>query len=422
MSILRRVVVTGLGFISSIGNSRDEVLEALRSGRSGIEIHPELDKPEIPVKLAGTIKGFSFPTENPEAWKFPPNVSIPRKHLRSMPPHAVYAFAAMNEAIADAALAPEKTSNPRTGMMCASSGSARMMYRHLEKMFDKGVLRCGPFAFTQSIAGTLNFNLLSAFKIQGASTGMISACSSSAHAFGYALDQIRQDRQDAMFVVGAEDCDVFSILPFQCMRALSTSTNPQEQPCAFDLRHNGFVATGGAAVLILEELAHAQKRDAKIYAEALGWGQSSDGYDITAPEPGGKGLSRAMHEALRDADVDPGQIDHINAHATSTVAGDAAECAAMKHVFGKKSPLISGTKNQTGHALSAAGALEAGICCLAIREKFTPVTINVRDLDPACEGLNIVTRPVEHAPQTVMTNSSAFGGSNVSLILRKFEQ
>jgi 3-oxoacyl-[acyl-carrier-protein] synthase-1 len=418
MSILRRVVVTGLGFISSIGNNREEVLGALRSGRSGIEIHPELDKPEILVKLAGTIKGFSFPTENPEAWKFPANVSIPRTQLRSMPPHGVYAFAAMNEAIADAALAPKEISHPRTGMMCASSGSARMIYRHLEKMFAKGVLRCSPFAFTQTIAGTLNFNLLSAFKIKGASTGMISACSSSAHAFGYALDQIRQDRQEVMFVVGAEDCDLFSILPFASMRALSTSNDPSEHPCAFDVRRNGFVATGGAAVLVLEELDHARDRGAKTYAEALGWGQTSDGYDIMAPDPSGEGLSRAMIDAARDADVDLGEIDHVNAHATSTLNGDAAECAAMKRVFTKGSPFISGTKNQTGHALSMAGALEAGICCLATREKFTPVTINVRNLDPVCDGLNIVAKPVDHAPQTVMTNSSAFGGSNVSLVLR----
>jgi 3-oxoacyl-[acyl-carrier-protein] synthase I len=250
---------------------------------------------------------------------------------------------------------------------------------------------------------------------------MISACSSSAHAFGYALDQIRQDRQDRMFVVGAEDCDLFSILPFASMRALSTSSDSSEHPCAFDVRRNGFVATGGAAVLVLEELEHARKRNANIYAEAPGWGQSSDGYDIMAPEPSGQGLSRAMIEAARDADVDLAEIDHVNAHATSTVNGDAAECAAMKRVFAK-SPFISGTKNQTGHALSMAGALEAAICCLAIREKFTPVTINVRDLDPVCEGLNIVTKPVDHAPQIVMTNSSAFGGSNVSLILKAFNQ
>jgi 3-oxoacyl-[acyl-carrier-protein] synthase-1 len=271
------------------------------------------------------------------------------------------------------------------------------------------------------VAGTLNFNIVSIFKIRGASAGLISACSSSAHAFGYATDLIRQDRQDAMFVVGAEDCDIFSILPFSGVRALTRSTDPTRSPCAFDKNRDGFAATGGSTVLFLEELEHARQRGAKIYAEALGWGQTSDGYDVVAPEPNGEGLARAMREALRDARVDPSEVDYINAHATATPLGDAAESRAIKTVFGKRSPLVSSTKSQTGHALSGAGALEAAICSLAIREKFTPVSMNIRELDPVCEGVRIVTEPIDFAPRTVLSNSLAFGGANVALVFRRFE-
>ncbi|MEY2485711.1 MAG: 3-oxoacyl-[acyl-carrier-protein] synthase [Verrucomicrobiota bacterium] len=421
--MLRRAVVTGLGLITSIGNSRGDVLDSLRNQRRGIEIHPELDLPEIPVKLAGTIKGFHFPTENRETWKFPEGISIPRTVLRGMSPHAVFAYAAMQEAIVDAALNEKQISDPGTGMMCASAGSTRMLYRNVDKMLKEGILRCHPLSVAASIAGTLNFNLVSAFKIRGPATGFVSACSSSAVAFGHALDLIRQDRQQVVFVAGAEDCDLFSILPFGSCRALTTGTDPTRYPCAFDVKRDGFAATGGAAALVLEELSHAQRRGAKIYAEALGWGQTSDGYDVMAPEPSGQGLQRAMQDALRDAGVDVSEIDYINAHATSTPSGDAAECRALKKVFGdKRSPLISSTKSQIGHALSMAGALEAAICSLSIRERFTPVSMNITELDPECEGLRIVTESVEHAPRTVLSNSSAFGGANVSLVLREFEQ
>jgi 3-oxoacyl-[acyl-carrier-protein] synthase-1 len=392
----------------------------LLNQRTGIEIHPDLDRPEFPVKLAGTIKGFSFPSENQDSWQFPDGISIPRKELRSMAPHVVYAHVAMREAIEDAEIPPEIVSNPRTGLTSASSGSAMMIYRNVDKMLKKGVLRCHPFSLAASVAGTLNFNLVSIFKIRGASAGLISACASSAHAFGYATDLIRQDRQDAMFVVGAEDGDLFSILPFAGVRALTRSTDPTRSPCAFDRRRDGFAGSGGATVLFLEELEHARKRGARIYAEAPGWGQSSDGYDVVAPEPNGEGLARAMRDALKDANVAPSEIDYINAHATATQQGDAAETRAIKAVFGNRTPLVSSTKSQTGHALSGAGALEAAICCLAIRRKFTPVSMNITELDPVCEGMNIVTKPIDFAPRTVVSNSLAFGGANVALVFRKF--
>jgi 3-oxoacyl-[acyl-carrier-protein] synthase I len=416
---VRRVVVTGLGFITSIGNGRAQVLESLRTQKSGIGIHPELDRPEIPVKLAGIINGFQFPAENPESWKLPEGLIIPRTQLRGMSPHGVYAYAAMREAIADAALPDTIVSNERTGMFCASAGSTRMAYRHVDKMLHHGIQRCGPMTVPSSIAGTLNFNLLSAFKIRGASTGFVSACSSSAHALGFAFDFVRQNRQDVMFVVGAEDGDLFTILPFASCRALSTATDPGKGSRPFDLKRDGFVATGGATVLVLEALEHAQKRGATTYAEAIAWGQSSDGYDIMSPEPNGEGLARAMRDALAEAQVSPNEIDYINAHATSTVTGDRAELRAIKSVFADSSPLISSTKSQTGHGLSLAGAMEVAFCCLALRDGFVPVSINITEVDPEAESLRIVTAPVNAAPKIALSNSSAFGGSNVSLVLKR---
>ncbi len=422
MATKRRVVITGLGFITSIGNNRALVLDSLLNQRTGIEPHPELNLPISPVRLAGTIKGFLFPREDQTTWQFPKSISISRKELRSMAPHVVYACAAMKEVIGDAALPAETISNPRTGLTSASSGSAMMLYRNIGKMITKGPLRSHPFSLAASVAGTLNFNLVSIFKIRGASCGLISACSSSAHAFGYATDLIRHDRQDAMFVVGAEDCDLFTILPFAAVRALTRSTDPTRSPCAFDRKRDGFAASGGAVVLFLEELEHARKRGARIYAEALGWGQSSDGYDVVAPTPNGEGLARAMRDALKDANVAPNEVDYINAHATATPLGDMAEARAIKSVFGSRTPLVSSTKSQTGHALSGAGALEAAICSLAIREKFTPVSMNITELDPVCDGMRIVTKPIDFAPRTVLSNSLAFGGANVALVLQQFSE
>ncbi len=419
---MRRVVVTGLGFISSIGNSRAEVLASLRSGRTGIEIHPELDKPEFPVKLAGTVKHFSFPREQHESWEFPAGTEIPRQRLRSMPPHATFAFAAMREAIADAGLPPELVSHPRTGIMCASAGSARLLYKNVQRMVEKGILRCPPFGLPASITGTLNFNLIAAFKIRGASGGFSSACAASAHAFGAAMDCIRLNREDTMFVVGAEDCDMYSILPFASVRALTRKTDPREAPCAFDVKRDGFAATGGSTVLVLEELEHAKNRGATIYAEALGWGQSSDGHDVMAPEPNGEGISRAIRRGLHDAGLKPADIDYINAHATATQAGDRAELRGIKGAMDGARPRVSSTKSQSGHGLSLAGAMEAGFCCLGIKEGFTPHSINITELDPETEGVEIVMEPNEIAPRTVLSNSSAFGGSNVVLALQRFER
>ncbi|MEP6809299.1 MAG: beta-ketoacyl-[acyl-carrier-protein] synthase family protein [Chthoniobacterales bacterium] len=418
----RRVVVTGLGFITSIGNDRAQVLANLKEGRSGIEYYPELERPGVPVRLAGTVKEFTFPELRPDEWIYPAAYKIRREHLRSMAPNAVYAFCAMEQAIADAKLPPELVSNPRTGAMCASNGSAWLMHDYLDIMLEKGPQRCNPMAMVASIAGTLNMNLVACFGIKGHSLGFSSACASSAHALGAAFDRIQANRQDTVFVVGAEDCNLFSILPFVGTRALTTQADPALAPCAFDRKRDGFVVTGGAAVLVLEELEHAQRRGAPIHAEVLGLGEASDGYTVMAPEPQGDGLARAMESALSEAGLAAAEVDYINAHGTSTPAGDAAEIRAIKRVFGEKSPYVSSTKSLTGHGLSLAGSMEAAFCCLALEEGFTPISAHITELDPEFHPVRVVTEPIDYAPKVAMTNSSGFGGTNVSAILGRWER
>ena len=222
-----------------------------------------------------------------------------------------------------------------------------------------------------------------------------------------------------MFVTSTKDYNLYSILPFASYRALTTQTDPALSPCAFDVKRDGFAATGGATVLVLEELEHARRRGAAIHAEAAGWGQTSDGYDVMAPEPDGEGLARAMKLALDDAKLAPGDVDYVNAHATSTPAGDRAELRALKTVFGSKSPAISSTKSQTGHGLSLAGAMEAAFCCMAIREKFIPPSMNITELDSEAGGLNVVTQPIDGTPSVALSNSSGFGGANVVLVFKQ---
>jgi len=418
----RRVVVTGLGFITSIGNNRAQVLASLREGRTGIEYYSELERPGVPVRLAGTVKEFSFPELRADEWIYPDSYKIPREYLRSMSPNAVYGFCAMKQAIAESQLPPELVSNPKTGVMCASNGSPWLTYEYLDMMLKKGPQRCNPMAMVACIAGTLNMNLVACFGIKGHSLGFSSACASSAHALGESFDRIRANRQDIVFVVGAEDCNLFSILPFVGMRALTTQTDPTISPCAFDRNRDGFVVAGGASVLVLEELEHARARGAHIQAEVLGWGEASDGYTVMAPEPEGDGLARAMENAINESGISANDVDYINAHGTSTPAGDAAEIRAIKRVFAEKSTYVSSTKSITGHGLSLAGAQEAAFCCLALEEGFIPVSENIKELDPEFEPVAVVTAPIDHAPRVALTNSSGFGGTNVAAILRRWDQ
>lgn len=419
---MHRAVVTGLGFITSIGNSRTDVTANLQAGRHGIAVFPEFEEIKAPVKLVGTIKDFSFPSPEFEDWTYPATHKIPRETLRPMSPNSLYAWFAMKEAIADAGLEPELVSNVDTGLMCASGGSMWMAYENLHTMLTRGVQRCPPMGIINGIPGSLYVNLVPAFHIKGASLGFSSACASSAHSLGEALDLVRDGRQKIVFVVGAEDCNKFNILPFAAIRALSPQSDPDLAPRAFDKKRDGFVGTGGAAVLVVEQLEHAQQRATpRIYAEVTGWGQASDGYNVLAPDPDGSGLARAMQLALKDADILPADVDYLNAHATATEFGDRAEIEAIKKVFPLVGgPHVSSTKSLTGHGLSLAGAMESAFCCVALHEGFTPISAKITELDPMCEGVSIVTKPIDHAPTIALNNSSGFGGANVSIVLKRW--
>jgi len=411
------VVVTGLGFITSIGNQRSEVLSSLRECRSGVEVMPELLEAKSSVKLAGTVKGFTFSSLDPQDWTFPEKVSMTRAQLRTITPNALYAIAAIEEALADAELPADLVSNVDTGLYCASAGSSWLTHAALSSVLERGANRTSAPLVITGMPNSLHLNLTARFRIKGSSLGFSSACASSAHALGAAMDQIRLGRQKRMLVVGAEDCHPCNILPFASLRALSSQSDPSLAPRAFDVAREGFVITGGSAVLVLEDAQEAAARGAKIYAKVRGWGQASDGYDVVAPDPSGSGLARAMSNALADAKMRPEELDYLNAHATSTIAGDVAEISALRMVFGStKFPNVSSTKSLTGHGLSLAGAIEAAFCCLALSEKFYPVSANITQLDPACAGVPIITEAIEGAPLTAISNSSGFGGSNVSLI------
>ena len=422
---MKRVVITGLGFVTSIGNSREAVLASLRAGRTGVEPFPEfVQDPLVPVSLVGTVKGFTFPTTDFEDWTYPGAYKPSRELLRSMTPNALYAYFAMRQAVDDAGLSAEQTSNPETGLMTASGGSLWMSHANYNVMDARGVMKIPPMSIINGIPGSLYINLVPAFRIQGPAVGFSSACSSSTHALGAAFDLIRSGRQKRVFVVGAEDCNRYNILPFASVRALSLQTDPEKSPCAFDRKRDGFVGTGGAAVLVVEELETARERGAgNVYAEMLGWGQSSDGYNVLASIPDGSGLGRAMTQAIGEAGLQPADIEYINAHATSTPFGDASEINAIKRTFPEGGrPRVSSTKSLTGHGLSLAGAMEAAFCCLNLKEGFVPTSAHITDLDPMCEGARIITEPVDLAPKVVMNNSSGFGGTNAAVVLRRWEE
>lgn len=417
---MRKVYITGVGFITSIGNDLATVTESLRDSRHGMVLYPPFQKPDIPVKVAAPIKDFQTDSTDAEDWIFPARYSIRRELLRGMAPHGVYAYCAMLQAVEDAKLTEADYSNEHTGLYAASGGSPFLLGHYLEKMRKQGVMRCQPLGIVASIAGTVNFNLVSHFKIKGSSTGFSSACASSAHAIGFAYDEIALGRQKRMFAVGAEDGNVESILPFAGMRALSIQTDPSIASRPFDVARDGFVGTGGATVVLLESEEEVERRNAKVYCEVAGWGQASDGHNVAISHPDGAGLRVAMQNALNAADITPDQVDYVNAHATSTPIGDLSEARALKTIFGQNPtrPAISSTKALTGHGLSLAGAMEAAFCAVAMREGFMPGSAHITNLDPSCAGLNIIRATLPNRPNVVLSNSSGFGGANVALVFK----
>ena len=418
---MSRVFITGLGFITSIGNDVPAVTRNLKELRHGIVRYPPFEKSDIPVKVAAPVKDFQVDSNDCEDWVFPARYRIKREVLRGMSANVLYAYCAMVQAIEDARLSDADLSNEDTGLYAASGGSPQFLGYMLNRMHTQGVMRCSPVGIVASIAGTVNFNLVAHFKIKGASTGFSSACASSAHGVGFAYDEIALGRQKRMFVVGAEDGNLDSILPFAGMRALSLQTNPDLASRPFDAARDGFVGTGGGAVIVLESEEEVARRGVTPYCEVAGWGQASDGHNVAISHPEGLGLRSAMERALRFAGVEAPAVDYINAHATSTPIGDLSEAKAIRAVFGPSGarPRVSSTKALTGHGLSLAGAMETGFCAVGLRDGFVPGSAHITNVDSACADLNILRttemRPVDY----VLSNSSGFGGANVSLVLKR---
>lgn len=417
----RSAVVTGLGFITPIGHDRAAVTASLRALRPGLAPVSFFDNPAVPVKVAGTVPDFEVTSPSWRDWRWPARYEIPRETLRALAPHGVYAVCAVEQALADAQLGRDQITDGATGLYCASAGSAFLLHHHVAQMTAARGERCNPLGVVSSIAGTLNFNLASHYGIRGAVGGFVAACASSSHALGCALDDIRLGRQARMLVVGAEEVNAETILPFAAMRALSSCADPAAASRPFDQARDGFVAAGGAVCLVLEAAETARRRGAPIYAELAGWGAAADGHSVAVSHPEGLGLAATMRRALADAGVSAADVDYVNAHATSTPTGDRAEALALRAVFAAvgASPRISSTKGLTGHPLSMAGVMEAAFCALALRDGFIPGNANLTAPDEACAGLDLPRATLAEAPRIVLNNSSGFGGSNVCHVLAR---
>jgi len=418
---LQRVFVTGIGIISSIGNDATSVLDSLRGLKHGFEpFSPQNPKIPSEVKVAGTVKGFDVSSSDFEDWVLPPEYRIRRDVLRSLPPHGPYVHAAMSQAIQSASLEEGDISNLDTGIYTSSGGSPRLVHQNMNRMHQLGPMRCPPTGIVSAIAGTLSFNLVAQFKIKGHSCGFSSACASSGHALGYAYDDIALGRQKRMFVAAGEDLNDESVLPFSGMRALSLEKDPSRASCPFDKGRNGFVSTGGGTVLVLENEQEVERRGVAPFAELVGWGQASDGHNVAMSHPEGVGLVEAMKRALRSSGLDAGEVDYVNAHATSTLIGDLSEGRALKEVFelSGHAPRVSSTKALTGHGLSLASALEAAIVSLSMKEGITPGSAHIQELDPEFEGVDIIRETLPEGPKVALSNSSGFGGANVSLAFK----
>ncbi len=407
---MRRVVVTGLGIVSPIGNNAFEVVDSLKAGRSGIEASAEMAEHGFRSQIAGTLK-------------IDPAEHVDKRALRFMGPGAAYAHIAMGQAIADAGLEESDVVNERTGLVAGSGGpSTSALFKAHQTVLTTGATkRIGPFAVPKCMSSTISANLATAYKIKGVNYSITSACSTSLHCIGNAAEQIMMGKQDVMFAGGAEELDWTLSCLFDAMGAMSSKFNdtPTKASRAFDADRDGFVIGGGGAILVLEELSHAVARGAKIYAEVTGFAATSDGHDMVAPS--GEGGERAMRVALQTL-PEGRSVDYINAHGTSTPVGDVGEVEAVRRVFGQgTTPPISSTKSMTGHAQGAAGALEAAFCLLMLEGDFIVPSINVETLDPALDPAEIATAfKADAGLDTVMTNSFGFGGTNGSMLLSRF--
>lgn len=402
---MKRVVVTGLGIISCLGEDKHDVIKALKNSRSGISINETYKEMGFRSHLSGSI-GINLKER------------IDRKALRFMGHASAYAYLAMENAIADANLKPEQVSNTRTGIIAGSGGaSSASQVEAADILRSKGLKRVGPYRVTQTMGSTVSACLATPFKIKGVNYSISSACSTSAHCIGNAMEQIQLGKQDIVFAGGGEEEHWSLSCLFDAMGALSTNNdNPETASRAYDANRDGFVIAGGGGMLVLEELEHAKARNAKIYAEIIGYGATSDGYDMVAPS--GEGAKRCMQQAMANTNV---TIDYINAHGTSTPAGDIRELEAMKAVFGENMPKVSSTKSLSGHSLGAAGVQEAIYSLLMMEEGFIAASANIESLDPGAEGVNIVQKTIEQDVNCIMSNSFGFGGTNASLLMQKYK-
>ncbi|MDD1621211.1 MAG: beta-ketoacyl-ACP synthase I [Methylococcaceae bacterium] len=405
---MRRAVVTGLGIISSIGNNRDEVVESLKTGRSGI-VHSD----------AYRELGFRSHVHGPINIDL--DEAIDRKIKRFMGDGAAYNYLAMQQAIADSGLADDQVSNFRTGLVMGSGGpSTSNLVDAADILRSKGVKKVGPYMVTRAMSSTNTACLATPFKIKGVNYTISSACATSAHCIGHAMELIQLNKQDVVFAGGGEELHWTMSVLFDAMGALSSKYNetPATASRPYDASRDGFVISGGGGVLVIEELEHAKARGAKIYAELIGYGATSDGYDMV--QPSGEGAVRCMQQAMTMID---GKIDYINAHGTSTPVGDTRELEALRAVFGNdKVPPVSSTKSLTGHALGAAGVNEAIYSLLMMEESFLSASANITELDPEAAGIPIVREYQENVTlNTVMSNSFGFGGTNATLIFQRYD-
>lgn len=405
---MKRVVITGVGIVSSIGNNVEEVTQSLKDGQSGIVFAPEYAENGLRSQVHGAIKNLEFKEH------------IDRKQLRFMGDAAAYTYIAMQQAVKDSGLTEDQISNPRTGLIAGSGGGSNSnSTQAVEIAREKGVKRVGPYMVTRTMGSTVSACLATPFKIKGINYSISSACSTSAHCIGSAVEQIQLGKQDVVFAGGGEELHWTMSVMFDAMGALSSKYNdtPDKSSRAYDADRDGFVIAGGGGMVVVEELEHALARGAKIYAEITGYGANSDGYDMVAPS--GEGAVRCMQMALSTVD---GGVDYINPHGTSTPVGDTKEAAAIREVFGENIPKISSTKSMSGHSLGAAGVHEFIYSLMMLENDFICPSINIENLDSECEGMPIVTERIDNAGlNRIMSNSFGFGGTNASVVFERYK-
>ncbi|UYV19243.1 beta-ketoacyl-ACP synthase I [Halomonas qaidamensis] len=403
---MRRVVVTGLGIVSCLGNDQQQVLDALKNGRSGIRFKEEYAERGFRSHVAGSVD-------------IDLDTLIDRKLRRFMGDAAAYAYVSMAQAIEDAGLSEEQVSNERIGLIAGSGGaSSANQVEAADVMREKGLRRVGPYRVTRTMGSTVSACLATPFKIKGVNYSISSACATSAHCIGSAMEQIQLGKQDVVFAGGGEEEHWTLSCLFDAMGALSTHYNdtPEKASRPYDQARDGFVIAGGGGMLVLEELEHAKARGAKIYGELVGYGATSDGHDMVAPS--GEGATRCMRQAMATVQ---GDIDYINTHGTSTPVGDVAELKAIREVFGNTTPAMSSTKSLTGHSLGATGVQEAIYSLLMMQNDFVAASANIEHLDEQADGFDIVKERRDGVTiDRVLSNSFGFGGTNACLVFQRF--